>query len=51
MICPACGAHLLDVDQVDPETGERFPIWECPACGANLDRAARGQRPYGARQA
>lgn len=34
MTCPRCGARVSDVDQVDPDTGERFPIWECPACRA-----------------
>ncbi len=36
MTCPRCSARLDDVDQVDPETGETFPIWECPCCGGEL---------------
>lgn len=45
--CGKCGA-LSGGEVEDLESGERVPVWWCVACGTNLDRAARGQRPSGA---
>jgi predicted RNA-binding Zn-ribbon protein involved in translation (DUF1610 family) len=46
--CPACGVRVAQDVMRDPETGEEHLVPWCPACGADLDRAARGQRPSGA---